>query len=401
MSRVVAAVVSLHSVRIGVLECLGEDEDHRFTFDREWLDDPDRPTLGQLFEDRQPDPIVTSGLPCWFAHLLPQGPWGRHLQRWAGLDDEASELELLLAIGDDLPGAVVLEPAVPALFGPGGYARPPVSEPSALRFGLAGAQWKLSVHRGERGLVVPVVGQGPGHFIAKFHDPSFASLPRVEFATTRWAELAGVHTHHVHLITVDAFDTLPEGVPTGDGTVFLAERFDRVEGARVHFEDFGQVIDRPPGHPGQYTGSYEELLELARVLCPEDLDEVLKRVAFVLVSGNADAHLKNWGLLYADRRTPRLSPAYDLVSTVVYPRLDEELALSLGGQRSFYEVDATAFDSMAAAMDLDASEVRRRFSAHTERARDTWTQARQEGWAPGEVERIEAHLTRLRIPTHL
>ncbi|TCQ04267.1 HipA-like protein [Rhizobium sp. PP-F2F-G36] len=29
-------------------------------------------------------------------------------------------------------------------------------------------------------------------------------------------------------------------------------------------------------------------------------------------------HLKNWSLIYPDRRTPALSPAYDLLSTIPY-----------------------------------------------------------------------------------
>nr|WP_244617037.1 MULTISPECIES: HipA domain-containing protein [unclassified Rhizobium] len=31
---------------------------------------------------------------------------------------------------------------------------------------------------------------------------------------------------------------------------------------------------------------------------------------------NGDMHLKNWSLIYPDRRTPALSPAYDLLSTI-------------------------------------------------------------------------------------
>lgn len=31
-------------------------------------------------------------------------------------------------------------------------------------------------------------------------------------------------------------------------------------------------------------------------------------------------HLKNWSLIYFDRRTPALSPAYDLLSTIPYIR---------------------------------------------------------------------------------
>jgi len=34
--------------------------------------------------------------------------------------------------------------------------------------------------------------------------------------------------------------------------------------------------------------------------------------------GNADMHLKNWSLLYPNRRTPVLSPGYDFVATLPY-----------------------------------------------------------------------------------
>src|SRR5437879_13082795 len=44
-------------------------------------------------------------------------------------------------------------------------------------------------------------------------------------------------------------------------------------------------------------------------------------------------HLKNWSLLYPDRRTPVLSPAYDFVATLPYLPGDT-LALTFGGGRS-------------------------------------------------------------------
>ncbi len=43
-----------------------------------------------------------------------------------------------------------------------------------------------------------------------------------------------------------------------------------------------------------------------------------RRLAFSLLIGNGDAHLKNWSLIYRDRRNPTLSPAYDFVSTAAY-----------------------------------------------------------------------------------
>jgi HipA-like protein len=51
----------------------------------------------------------------------------------------------------------------------------------------------------------------------------------------------------------------------------------------------------------------------------------------------ADMHLKNWSLLYPDRRTPVLSPAYDFVATLAYIPNDD-LALTFGGSRSLAEI---------------------------------------------------------------
>jgi serine/threonine-protein kinase HipA len=56
----------------------------------------------------------------------------------------------------------------------------------------------------------------------------------------------------------------------------------------------------------------------ARITGLEAVQEFVRRIVFSAAIGNADMHLKNWTLLYADGRTPKLSPAYDLVSTTAY-----------------------------------------------------------------------------------
>jgi serine/threonine-protein kinase HipA len=42
----------------------------------------------------------------------------------------------------------------------------------------------------------------------------------------------------------------------------------------------------------------------------------------MVLSGNGDAHLKNWALYYPARLSTRLAPVYDLVATVAYSNLD-------------------------------------------------------------------------------
>ncbi|QDG50597.1 type II toxin-antitoxin system HipA family toxin [Persicimonas caeni] len=64
-----------------------------------------------------------------------------------------------------------------------------------------------------------------------------------------------------------------------------------------------------------------------------DLWELIRGVIFCAIGGNADGHAKNLAMLYADDG-PRLAPAYDLVCTRAYPRLDHKLAFSVGGERN-------------------------------------------------------------------
>lgn len=87
MSASDVAIVSVYGVRVGHLHRVSEYSDFSFRFDPAWLVQPHRPVLGQLFEDRLPDPIETSGLVAWFAHLLPPPGLARRLiRRWRGAE---------------------------------------------------------------------------------------------------------------------------------------------------------------------------------------------------------------------------------------------------------------------------------------------------------------------------
>lgn len=390
--------IFVNGIRVGLLERM-EDWVHRFSFDAEWLEMPGRPLLGQIFEDRRPHDVSTSGLPCWFAHLLPQGPLRRALEKQLA-DEDADDFDLLRLLGEDLPGAVVARPAEPSL-------RPLVQEPTTTPkppgaehegpffFALAGAQWKLSVREGERGLVIPARGD-TGHFIAKFHDPTFPGLPRVEHTTMTWASLSGISVPPFRLVNEAQFSTLPDGIPLGNGEVFLIERFDRTTGgSRVHMEDFGQVLDRPPGE-AQYSGSYEHIGAVLAALAPEDARAFCERVAFCAVAGNSDAHLKNWTLLYPDGHSARLSPAYDLVATVVYPGVEDRLALSLGASRRFEDVSERSFEPLAKILGLDSAEMAGWVRGTAERTREVF-RARAAEWplTDAERERLTRHLARV------
>jgi serine/threonine-protein kinase HipA len=77
----------------------------------------------------------------------------------------------------------------------------------------------------------------------------------------------------------------------------------------------------------------DRYLELVRTWSSDaaaDVDELIDRVAFNYLVGNADAHAKNFSLLQTDGGI-RLAPAYDVVSTHAYPRLTTSMATAISG----------------------------------------------------------------------
>jgi serine/threonine-protein kinase HipA len=393
-----ALEVRLGSTRVGLLEHTDEWE-YRFSFDASYLRaSEERLVLGQLFEDRKPYEIATTGhVPIWFSHLLPQARLRRAIAQRLGVDVD-DEFDLLEFLGEDLPGAVVLLPSQPRLSReppPPRISAPPLAQ--KLRVALAGMQWKLSVRPGERGWTVPVQGE-TGSFIAKFHDPTFKDMPRVELATMRWAELVGISLPAFRQARVTEFAELPEAIPTGDGTVFLIQRFDRnPAGGRIHMEDLAQVLDRPPGDP-QYGGRYEHLAAFLSWEAPEDVRPFCERLVFCILCGNTDAHLKNWSILYPDGRHPRLSPAYDLVASVLYAPQDitDDLALSLGESRRFEDMRLDSFRLLAKASGYSFDEVASWVRLMVQRVRAIWRQ--EAGHLPlldSERKRIEDHMARV------
>lgn len=389
-----ALLVQMGGLKIGVLECF-DDESQRFSFHPDYLSalSDARPVLGQLFEDRFPRSIQVDGPICWFAHLLPQGVMRRWRCRLLNLAEDDS-FGLLSALGEDLPGAVILTPSAGAMQ-PSRPApeKPPVSAAAegVLRFSLAGAQWKLSARSSGRGLTTTAASGGTA-YIAKFHAPEYAGLPQCEYATMSWALAAGVEVPPFELRTVADFDCIPPGLPTGDGSVFVVQRFDRHGDRRIHMEDFGQILDRPPGDT-QYHGSYEEIAAVLRWIAPESTTAFLKLLVFNVLCGNGDAHLKNFSVLYRDGRNATLSPAYDLVSTVLYyPRGQETMALSLNGQKRFQAVNAASLGKLLSL--LGCEEAGRQLVRDTVRAAlDAWNRAEvRECFSAEHVARITDHL---------
>jgi serine/threonine-protein kinase HipA len=148
----------------------------------------------------------------------------------------------------------------------------------------------------------------------------------------------GIEVPPIELVNVSDIRGLPADAGTMEGKALAVKRFDRgTHGESIHMEDFAQVFGVYPEDKYQRY-SYANI---ASVLWAETGEvgtyEFLRRLVFSVLIGNADMHLKNWSLLYPDRRSPVLSPAYDFLSTLPYIP-GEELALSFGGSRSLREI---------------------------------------------------------------
>jgi len=182
----------------------------------------------------------------------------------------------------------------------------------------------------------------------KLPSPRFAGVPENEFAMMDLARHVGIEVPETRLVPVSDIQNIPAGIELVGEQAFAVKRFDRApDGRRIHMEDFAQVFGVYPEKKYE-RASYRNL---ARVLWIETgeagIVELIRRLVFNALIGNADMHLKNWSLIYPDGRAARLSPAYDYVSTIAYLP-DDAMALKLVDSKRFESLTFEQFTRLAA-----------------------------------------------------
>jgi serine/threonine-protein kinase HipA len=285
---------------------------------------------GGLRKDLKP---VAHVLPAFFANLLPEEKLREAMEKHhAGSVRQGNDFDLLAALGADLPGAARVLPS------DGSTTLAVQDDPREIkaRFSLAGVQMKLSVMKKGSGLTLPI-GDEQGQYIAKFPSANLIGLSENEFAMLALSEAIGMNVPERELVEKSDFEGIPEEFNTlSTGKVLLVKRFDRGDkGTRIHIEDFAQVFGRPPSQ--KYEGaSYHDIAAALNVAVSTSAAlEFVRRLAFTALIGNGDMHLKNWSMIYlGDGRTPAFAPVYDVLSTIPYLPKDD-MALSLGGEKSF------------------------------------------------------------------
>ncbi len=355
-----------------------------FSTDASYWDSPNRPVLGQVFEEngRQWQPSSRLALPNWFSHLLPEGRLRALVAAAAGVHARR-EFFLLQRLGpEDLPGAIR---ATTAPVDSHGAAIPKPQDhevlddnEALLKFSLAGVQLKFSLkHDGERGLTVPARGQA-GDWIVKLPDerPDFDAVPEAELGCLELARAVGIPTPGARLVKAEEISGLPEWAARASGEALAIERFDRrSDGTRLHAEQMAQVLNIPTGADTyKYKrANFETVAAVTSALCGETaVGDVIDRLVLNVLVGNGDAHLKNWVLTYPDGQRPALSPVFDVVPTVLYIKNDN-LGLKLNRSRGFDDVRPTSFDRLANRSGWSTDEARRRTKSATERILGSWS----------------------------
>jgi len=349
--------VWLNDARVGSL--VSHDDYTRFVLDRDYVRSPDRAVLGLRFEENlMAQHRSNLRLPTWFSNLLPEGRLREWIARARGVS-ENREMQLLAEVGHDLPGAVrVLEDDNASAVDSSSIEDTILHHSShrrvdnMWRFSLAGVALKLSMLQRHERFTAPSVGEG-GDWIVKLPDRTHACVPLNEYAMMTLAQRAGIDTPDIRLVHRDQLEGVPEQLwPGGEEQAYAVRRFDRTPArGRVHIEDMAQVRGFYP--EDKYKGSFETVAALVyRGRDASSLLEFAKRLAFNILIGNGDAHLKNWSLIYRDPRIPILSPAYDLVATAVYrPNTEpEDLGLRFGGSRRFETISLATFERLRGAL---------------------------------------------------
>jgi serine/threonine-protein kinase HipA len=281
-----------------------------FTYDPTYLADR-QPAIAFTLPLQAAPHICERGLHPFFDNLVAEG-WLRNAQARALKIDPQNHFALLLAFGHDCAGAVSIIDPIPATEPAVDLDDPTAAAALVSRSSLSGVQAKLlAVPNGKR--FRPARRDETGLFIAKLPSGTLRDIVENEFLTTV-ANRALLPDDEI----VDAQIGKVDGI---EGRALMVPRFDRRRsGTKLHFEEFNQLLGRFAGDD-KYEASYEDLGAFLRKTpgcMPADVWRLYRRVLVCFLTGNTDAHLKNFAMFH----TPdglRLTPAYDLVAAALYP----------------------------------------------------------------------------------
>ena len=353
--------VFLNTARIGTLA--QDNGAMSFAYSPEYLRDPDAYPLSQnlpLTDEVFHDPAVEN----FFSNLLPD----ERIRATVAMILHVSEdntFGMLKRIGADCAGAVSFYPAgqTPQSSSDPVYRdlsddeayrildnlgqRPLDVGDEGVRISGAGSQEKLVACVRNGKISLPLYGTPSTHII-KPAIPNFPDSVFNEFFCMRLAAKCGIPAAECDILTLN-------GEP-----FYTVSRFDRetADGitVRLHQEDFCQLLNVPPKLKYQEDGGpgVEECMRRMTEIKMPAAGKLgfVRLLIFNFLTGNCDAHAKNYAVLYRNGR-PSFAPAYDLLSTMVYDSIAKRFAMSIGGETRMGMLTRDHFAELARRCDLN------------------------------------------------
>ena len=295
-----------------------------FTYDESYLQSS-LPAISYTLPLRAEPHLSEYGLHPFFDNLCAEG-WLKNAQARALGLRRVDRFPLLLAFGADLAGAVsIIDPD------PLGDIKIDLNDPENIaalsaRASLSGVQPKLGAIK--EGRVFRPVGRGErATYIAKLPSPTLPDILGLEYVTTLACAALLKEDSVAEMILAPL-----KGVSERS---LLIKRFDRTEdGKQIHFEELNQLL----GHRSEdkYEACYEHMADFiiqnGDICLRAECDTLFRRVMACILTGNTDAHLKNFAMEHTESGL-RLAPSYDLVAAACYPQY-QTLALGIAGTKN-------------------------------------------------------------------
>ncbi|HLO64043.1 MAG TPA: type II toxin-antitoxin system HipA family toxin [Azonexus sp.] len=269
------------------------------------------------------------GLHPFFQMNLPEGTKKALLQEKLGSLTAVTDFGLLALTGQRTIGRVRCVPQ--------GQAVPVAQDDLQVAALLASPNaHDLLMEHLEKGMTEGVSGVMPkllrndksttttDEYIVKTGRPDLPGLAINEYLCLSAARRCGLHVPEIEL--------------SADGNVLAIRRFDRMaDGGELAVEDFCSLQGLGP--ESKYAGSLENMAaRLKDYVAPEQFhDNAIRLFKLLLLNyaiRNADAHLKNFALLYSAPDDAVLAPVYDILTVTAYGEYARNIpGLTLEGKK--------------------------------------------------------------------
>ena len=338
----------------------------------------------------QEEPFTAKQTKNYFEGLLPESFTRRMVASWMHVAED-DYLSILHGLGRECLGALcitadgeknvasytpITAKEIQALAAEGASKSAELVTKSHLS--LTGASGKVGLYydAGSNAWYLPH-GTAPSTHIVKQSHIRLDAIVTNEQLSLRTAAKCGIDTANSFIINTAHGEE--------SEVLFATERFDRQFSSgskqigglrcplRLHQEDFAQAMGIPTAekYEKQPSGYLSRCFDLLRRCSANPIADQLKLwdiLVFNYLIGNTDAHIKNLSLLYSpNQKTVRLAPAYDIVSTAVYPESTREMAVYIGDALSLEAVTRDSFRLAAKEAGLGERMAMQRFDAMCEK----------------------------------